>query len=240
MYKNLIALAVIISFAFPLHAESLKPGFKIGKTYTKTLTRDGKPIAPLPVGKWEVVGADRVNWRAGNKRLQVDKVFLAQVENAQLKGVIEVTSPIKIMSWAKTDSDRFCDRKDIHFIINRANYRKETDCWGVNHIRFKPKGDDLPKHIKQGFDWAKKNKLSLPKNTIAVTYVRFLHGKVLDVTYQFNPEIEGIKKSKKGNWRKTDWHKNTIDQYPEKKAFVKKIIAWGKKWDAKVDSVFSK
>ncbi len=234
-----VAIAAMVVAAQSSPSWSKTSHAKVGSKHRSSIKIGNSDVAiPLPGGEWKVIGSDVSVWSIGAKKININKRALAKVVDGKLHGVIYVQSSDR-RSVRGYNADKFCDRKNIHHIVNNGNYKKDRDCWGVNHNRFNL-WDKAPKYINQSFSWFGKNNIHTPANMIAVMYSVVGGGNYAKIIYFFNPEIEGISPPTYAEWGSSDWHPTKINQFPKKQVYVKKKIAWGKRWHKKVLSAVNK
>lgn len=233
--KHLLIATVVATIGFlqPAPSWSKSTDAPIGSKHKSSIQiGNSDVVVPLPEGEWEVVGSDTLKWSAGTKKLNVNARSLVKVIDKKLHGVIYLNIPDR-KSINGFEEDKFCNRKDIHHIVNNGNFRKGRDCWGVNHFRYNV-WDKAPKMIKQTFKWFSDNKIPTPPNMIDVEFSVVNDGRFIKAMYFFNPDVDGIAQSRSAEWDSTDWHPAKIYQFPEKQAYVKSKIAWGEAWHKKI------
>lgn len=210
--------------------------FKSGQAYRGQIAIGDKGVVvPLPPGEWRIAGYDTINFTDSRraKKLKIHRVSMVHVQDGVLHGVIRFLTPDRRVTSGFAPA-KFCDRKDIHHIVNNGNYRKDRDCWGVNHYNFSP-WSKMPEYVDEMYLWLGDNNVKLPGYMIATTFNIAASSRFLDVTYFFNPEVEGLEPSDPAvRWSASEWHSYRVAKGSERADYIQKMIAWGQDWHQKV------
>ena len=188
---------------------------------------------PLPDGEWVVTATHRSNLQSGTV---LSTVYMANVVDGKLAAAVRFRYAAENRSTGWKVS-RICSRKSLnHREIAAAYDGTQTDCWGVSFTR----GTSRP-----GSPGAKSDEylnnlgVKLPIAMLYVEYSRADYAELLRIRYTFNPEFGGISPPENTrSFRDVDYHPARIGNYPKKKAYMDKIIEWGKAWKPKVDAGF--
>ena len=194
----------------------------------------GSTQIPLPEGEWVLTGLEETFSDEYNERML--GVYLVRVENDVLAGAVSFKLPdgIPMYGWS---SSRFCDRENILFIETKANYDGgDVDCWGINHnLLFSSR---KPAGKAQTIDFLLARGIVVPLTFISMEYRRADPSKFVWSSYLVNPNVEGISPDASNSWRDSEWHHQSIVNYPEKVAYIERLKSWGREWKAKVDAGF--
>ncbi len=234
--KKIMALFGIF-FLSACATDTMHKTMPIGTTYQSNLKVGfGDTSIPLSDGKWKLIGYSTTG---NNNNTPIATGVLIQENGSTIsKGVIFQT-PTKFEKNGYVVS-KWCERKNVHFIEKKSNYAgREQDCWGVNHYKMTFRYNKIMAY-KQAQDYMKKNKLVLPLAMIATKHRKANSFKFLEVTYFFNPELEGFPPPKIANWGSSDWHPERITNDKAKVAYIDRIKEWGKTWDSKVSEHFNR
>ena len=209
--------------------------FKIGTKYRNNIQVGKNGIkVPLPAGEWILVGShvEQISSNKG-KKLNLHYVSMLNVKGKTIKGAIRFLAPEKRVNPGFPRS-KFCERKDIHHIVNNGNYRKSRDCWGVKHSGFNP-WDKMPEYVSETYDWIKNNDIKMPGFMMSSIFDIIANNRFLEINYYFNPQTEGFSRpSRPTSWKNSKWHRLLIHKYPKRQSYVKRRIAWSKDWHKKV------
>ena len=75
-----------------------------------------------------------------------------------------------------------------------------------------------------------------------MVYVRFRlanENNFLDIIHMINPDIEGIKPTRRASWKESEWHKDNIVSYPEKLKYIEKLKTWANNKMSDIEAGFS-
>lgn len=131
-----------------------------------------------------------------------------------------------------------------------ANNETMVGCWGLGFVDLSP---DNPENYfemmdreltsalnrdmqaegeftlrEQMADFIRREGVSVPVNLLSVTFAGASRGRVLQVDYFFNPDLEGIPQSRSGRFEDSDWNRANIGRYPKKIAYVNSLVDWAR------------
>ncbi len=200
----------------------------------------GSYEVPLPDGQWTVIGEYRFQ--------TTHNTTLGDLELAQLKTkktfekVITIRTVLNfgIRSGGGWKSSRDCENKDMHYIKKLSNSSKTLECNYVKHLSFIP--EEIKKNSTSGqlIGNLSEQGVSVPGNVISSVFIHGNPMNVLLVGVMFNPEADGLSPSPEADWHKTEWNPHNIDNFPERKAYVDKVIAWNQKWAPRYKAAFGR
>jgi hypothetical protein len=218
------AAAILLSLALPAQGQSVfnKPvGVKVQGS-----VEIGHARVPLPEGEWILLGKMEALSGGGPNGVPLHRVFLAQVKDKVLAGAVLINTNVEgvIGGWKRNTN---CDRVDTHFVDADRNYDgKNRECFWVNHVTTGV-GSNTWTSITGAYAYMDKNGIRRPSTVVAALYSISRNSNFVDVTYWFNPEVEGFDPPKVVDWHNNDWHKSRIVEDPKKLAYVEKLKNWG-------------
>lgn len=212
---------------------------------TGSVYRGSYPIKkqqiPLPEGDWVVIGKSLTKNNAGSNYV---RLVLANIKENVIHGIVGIGStvsiPTKIGRWDGFTYGEECNKKERHFTTTYANYGgSDQDCWYVTHsFMANVKLSESTKHIIRAQEYLENNEIVMPINMIRVSY-RLADRRILQrVSYYFSPEVAGFPPPLRAEWKESDWHHDRVYLDDKKVSYIDNLIAWGRKWHAKVKSGF--
>lgn len=233
-YKAMTATVVCGLLAGCVTTPATQTSVRTGAAYQSAIDV-GNVQVPLPDGKWLVAGsAVSLN----NNRTPIEKLFLVNEDNGVMRGavIIDTNRVPESYGWAYYKQ---CERKDVHFAKKLANYDGgEQDCYLVNHLSayFTDQTLKDPRYA-QTQDYLIKHGLKNPTHVVSADFRVADRMNFVSARYYFNPEADGLPPAP-GDWSATEWHKDRIQAFPDRKAYVEKIVAWADAWHPKVVAGF--
>ncbi|MDH5747849.1 MAG: hypothetical protein OEY85_00915 [Rhodospirillales bacterium] len=247
MKKNFKSLGLTVVFFFIIAVSffCLNPNianaesqFKVGQKYSGLiqLQKNGRSMQiPLPQGEWVVSGLEEK--QSPTSKSNMVKVYLFNFDKIRkiVKGVIVFWFPNENFSlgWA---ADKWCNRKNHLYKKVKNNYASTNiDCWGVHFARMT---SSKYQAAIDSLAYAHSNGYKVPINTVFARFKKVEYAETLQISYYFNPEVEGISSPEYSDTNNSDYHPTRIGQYPDKKKYVDKIVDWAKNWNKFVDLGF--
>ena len=202
-------LAILIAGAAPaMAAEIAAPGTVVHGH----LDLAGKQIV-LPAGDWIVAGraAETLPSLAGVPYGAIDSLVLLKLADGPAKTVaafvIARRNAIAITDgWGVAPE---CERTDILLAVVYQDDEGHSFCGFVNHV-MSALGPDPDPAWQQAVDYAKAHDLSLPNTWLMAGFRLSDLSDVLDVRYNFNPDLQGITPAPAGSWASSVWSRNQI------------------------------
>ena len=189
----------------------------------------------LPEGKWEVGAVGENSYPSGTIEI---KALLFQERNGTLEKVLQFKAPIEKGAATGWTVIKQCYREGMHY---RKTLAEEDggnqDCRWINHFipAFSASktiyGREFSNVILKRNLRAPHQFLSFGYN-IADTFSR------IDLRYYVAPEIDGFEAYPHTSWNGSPWHPAAIFQDEKKKAYVRRLQAWGDKFYEKVKAGF--
>lgn len=199
----------------------------------------GKNKFPLPPGKFKVA--------ISKKWLDFRNLLLIQTDEDT--GVIKWK--IKLMATGSTNEknsswvpSKMCDEKDNYYL--KANKGKPRfSCWSVSHstsdqedvvrlsisnnyfsfnqtMNHKIKADQSI--LSKSKNYETTNNLNSPSMFVVSRHHYGDKSKLYESEYYYNPEFDGIPKSKNYEWSSSEFHVSNINNFPEHEEFLKKFV----------------
>ncbi|GAB2913518.1 hypothetical protein GCM10027093_59990 [Paraburkholderia jirisanensis] len=236
-----------ISLATPGQPKAADPsglnGAMFGRTFQQSVQADHFNV-PLPPGQWVMLAHFNIHTptSAGHA------YFLGHIEHRRLVGGVRL--------FALHSNDQpgagFPAAKGCVIGNPNANYvyiesitaNDHQGCWIVDHYFTPPlqQWADRATRISAldravGGDLAAKG-VDYPQDLPTVRFTRAEKWGVLEVTYLFDPELDGIQSANALSVSESDWHAANISRFPEKVAYVAKLRAWGEGFWPKFQQAF--
>ena len=209
------------------------PNYKVGATF-RDVYNIGLSQIPLPEGEWKLIWY----YKEFVNQYPFHYALLIQTREGKLSKVVEAISPGR-QHTAGYSPSRFCERTDIIYMQKRANFSGgKQDCWGINHIEMTLE-DDWNQVYESQDRALRAEGIELPENMLIVNYYKGGHGKILEVYYGFNPELEGFPPPTNPSWSHSHWHKSRYMRDNKKIKYINRLKKWGTAWDSKINDGFA-
>jgi len=198
---------------------------------------------PLPPGDWAMLA---------NSSLAIPNssgmgYFLGRIEGKRLTGAVIVYA-LKSTLKPGTGFEIFrgCNDPNAIFVANEGAVPLDHQaCW-IIHTYFTPPwqqwGDRAVKIAtltrSAAGDMSAKG-VSYPQDLLAVQFFRAEKWGMINASYLFSPESEGIKSNTAPTPRDADWSPSNIQRYPEKVAYAGKLKDWGASFWPRFKEAFS-
>ncbi len=198
----------------------------------------GAYVVPLPEGRWTVIGEQK---GPSGAHMKLGRLALARFRG---DGAVDRVMTIDtVLSYGSRRGggwmmERDCERENMHYVKKVVNTLSERECYYVNH--FTPSAFSGGNSHARFADELRRRGVAIPANAIAAFFNQADKMNRLVVTVVFNPEAEGLPPSPDSDWTNTEWNSRNIDRYPERKAYVDKIVAWTKAWEPRYREAFGR
>lgn len=228
------ALAALILGGCTNEIGTAGDAFMSGSSVAKPL-RVGQKTIPLPDGKWIIAGSERTYGTLGTP---IENLVLLNTEkNAEILAVFVNTNLQRTAGshWTLPSS---CFRRDMLFVDGLQNYSEERHkCWYVNHIIL-GRTSRTSASILHALDVAHQRGMAVPTVGLYAYFHEADDSDEFSVGYLFDPSAAGIPVGSSSSWLVSDWHPDRIDTSTQRKAYVAKVIEWGRSWWPRVDDGF--
>jgi hypothetical protein len=205
----------------------------IGRTYQHELLMDGFKV-PLPQGDWAVLASFNI-WVVKSPQNKGMSYFLGRIEKGRLAGAM-VVNALRSPAEAPTGFDEFknCANPDnIYTSKEEIVPFDHQACW-VMHSMFTPpwqqwgdKAMQMDNIVRAAAGDLAAKGVTYPQDLVAVHFYRSEKWGVLNATYLFSPEQDGIKSDVAPSFRDSDWFGPNVQRYPEKVLYTNKLKTWG-------------
>ena len=202
-------LAILIAGSVPvMAAENVAPGTVVHGHVDLA----GKQVV-LPVGDWIVAGraAETLPSLAGVPYGAIDSLVLLKLADKPAKTVaafvIARRNAIAITDgWGVAPE---CQRTDILLAVVYQDDEGHSFCGFINHVvsAVDPESDPA---WKQAVDYANAQGLSLPATWLMAGFRLSDLSNVLDVRYNFNPDLQGVASVPATSWASSPWSRRQI------------------------------
>lgn len=204
----------------------------VGRSYRQSIELEGYKV-PLPPGQWAVLASisGHPNGASGVE------YFLGRIEQKKLVGAIRLFAvrsdelPGTGLPAAKGCTSGNPDLD--HLVLEEVTPYGHQACWLINNYYAPPlqQWEDRALRIAAldrlaGRDLAAKG-VSFPQDFVDVRFSRAETWGTLEVSYLFDPELDGIESNTALSARESDWHAPNVGRFPDKVAYLAKMRDWG-------------
>lgn len=126
----------------------------------------------------------------------------------------------------------------LHIVKRSNSAGGNQNCRGINHWRM-TSGSKSATDWKQAFRHWQATNIEIPVNALVVVFLKANDRSFVQVTYGFNPELDGFSPPAQAAWLVSDWHKDRYYTDKRKVTYVEMLKSWGEKWDSTVDDGFA-
>jgi hypothetical protein len=189
---------------------------------------------PLPPGEWAVLATSNIFVKS-NPQNAGTTYFIGKIEKGRLVGALQINA-LRTPAAAPTGFDEFkaCSNPDNLFTNKEAVAPFDHQaCW-VIHSFFTPpwlqwgdKGFPMENLMRAAAGDLAAKGVTYPQDLVAVQFIRSEKWGVLNATYLFSPEQDGIQSTVVPTFRDADWFARNVQRFPEKLAYVEKLRKWG-------------
>jgi hypothetical protein len=216
----------------------------IGRTYQRELLMNGFKV-PLPPGEWAVLASFTI-WITKSPQNKGTTYFLGRIENGRLAGAM-IVNALRSPAEAPTGFDEFknCANPDnIYTSKEEIVPFDHQACW-VMHSLFTPpwqqwgdKAMQMDNIVRAAAGDLAAKGVTYPQDLVAVHFYRSEKWGVLNATYLFSPEQDGIKSDVAPSFRDSDWFGPNVQRYPEKVLYTNKLKTWGASFWPQFEAAF--
>jgi len=201
----------------------------MGRTYHDSLLVNGFKL-PLPPGNWVMLANSSIHVTKDPSNTGMN-YFLGRIERKRLVGAVIIYA-MKSPGSGFAGFNR-CDTGNIYTAKEEITPFDHQACWNI-HTYFTPPWQQwADKTISingieraAAGDMAAKG-VTYPQDMISVQLFRSEKWGLLEASYVYNPESEGITSNVAPTFRDADWFGSNLQHYPEKIAYVNKLKDWG-------------
>ena len=218
--------------------------YKIGDKITDKIEFYKKYKFELPPGTWTVADRFRYSYYGatakgyqllkikGNK--VIEGLSIAELDiGARFQGAFNDAMHLVMF---KNEYDGCYDRPE-YYILEYFAKGSSHNCFWITHEDvykelFDPDDPELRGVNAQYKAWLRDNKIELPKIAIGSLhsyFSRLTGGKWFVMSHGFDPEVLGAPKSKFIDEERSEYHKYNINNYPDHKKIMEKVVSLGAK-----------
>ena len=216
----------------------------IGRTYQNELLMNGFKV-PLPQGEWAVLASFTI-WITKSPQNKGMTYFLGRIEKGRLAGAM-IVNALRSPADAPTGFDEFknCANPDnIYTSKEEIVPFDHQACW-VMHSLFTPpwqqwgdKAMQMDSVVRAAAGDLAAKGVTYSQDLVAVHFYRSEKWGVLNATYLFSPEEEGVRSNVVPTFRDSDWFGPNVQKFPEKVAYTNKLKAWGESFWPRFKAAF--
>ncbi|MBN3723581.1 hypothetical protein G3N92_05190 [Burkholderia sp. Ac-20379] len=220
----------------------LNPAF-VGRTYRQSIRIDGYDL-PLPAGEWAVLARGGVH----SKGYVGSAYFMGRIEHKRLVGAIRIAAvhadPTQSAPAIRSLNGCMEGNPNTNYVFVDSSDAPGLGCWLINNYYTPPWNAWADRAMRiDGLDRRAAGDLAAkgvdyPQDLMFVRFSRLESWGLLEVSYMFSPELDGIKSGSVLSAGESDWHATHIGRFPEKLAYVDKLRAWGQGFWPKFKQAF--
>jgi len=237
-----------ISLALPNGPQSKDPSgldsALLGRTYHQSISVVDFDV-PLPPGQWAVLANSSIHLRGASGMAY----FLGRIEHKRLVGGIRlfaVRSSEQPGAGFPAANGCTSGNPDLDYLfLESVTPYDHQACWLINNFFTPPLQQWADRAVKiasldraAAGDLAAKG-VSYPQDLLGVRFTRAEKWGVLEVTYLFDPERDGIASNTALSARESDWHAPNVGRFADKVAYVAKMRDWGESFWPKFQQAFA-
>jgi hypothetical protein len=172
--------------------------------------------------------------------------FLGKIEKGRLVGAMTVNA-LRSPVTALTGFDEFksCSNPDnIYTNKEEIVAFDHQACW-VMHSLFTPpwqqwgdKAMQMDNIVRAAAGDLAAKGVTYPQDLVAVHFYRSEKWGLLNVSYLFSPEQDGIQSNVAPTFRDSDWFGPHVQKFPEKVAYTNKLKQWGESFWPRFKAAF--
>lgn len=235
--KFILKSAMVVLCAFiapPVCAESLHTaprGSKVSGSF-----EIGGAQFPLPAGNWVLAGRGESFLAAATGNIRYGRVHLIEVVDNKISRSITVEAPLRNQGsgtgWSRNTS--VCDRGNSYFNQSDKNFNpRDARCLNSNYFVVVSPNNPADS-IKDLYEYLGEQKLTIPLIRVTSEHWMTSSNAYIRASYEFNPETIKITSGPYERWDTADWNKERIKAFPDKIAFMEKIVAFGKEIEGQI------
>jgi len=216
----------------------------MGRTYNRSIAVDGFDV-PLPPGQWAMLANSSVHVRNASGMFY----FLGRIEHKRLVGglrVLALKTPDKPGDGFPAIRGCVAGNPGLNYVfVDSITPFDHQACWTVSNYFTPPwqQWADRATRIESldraaAGDMAAKG-ITYPQDFVAIRFSRSEKWGYLEATYLFDPELDGLSSTTALSFRDSDWHVTNINRFPDKLAYVVKLMGWAEIFWSKFQQAFA-
>jgi hypothetical protein len=236
-----------ISMAVPTAASSsdvsgLNSAF-VGRTYRQSIAVAGYEV-PLPPGQWAMLANSTIRMHGATGIAY----FLGRIEHRRLVGVVRVfamhTDDQPGAGFPAAAGCTSGNHGVNYLALDSVTPFGHQACWLINNYFTPPWQQWADRAMKiSALDRAAAGDLAAkgvdyPQDLVDVRFTRAETWGLLEVSYLFDPELDGIKSGTVLSVRDSEWHASNAERFPDKLAYIARMREWGEGFWPKFQAAF--
>lgn len=216
----------------------------LGRTYRQSITVEGFNL-PLPPGQWAVLANSSVRLHGASGVAY----FLGRIEHRRLVGAMRLfalRSSEQPGTGFPAANGCTSGNPNLNYLsIESVTPFGHQACWLINNYFTPPLQQWADRAVRiaaldraAAGDLAAKG-VNYPQDLVDVRFTRAEMWGLLEVSYLFDPELDGIASSTALSARESDWHAPNADRFPDKVAYLAKMRDWGDGFWPKFQQAFA-
>ena len=192
----------------------------------------GTRIVPLLPGDWTVAA---IHESRSSSNSPIGRAILVQLADGKLARWAYVSTNLEWNSAGWKRNKSICDRHNVHYgYADGNNNPKDAECWVLNH-RGQTLGANASQVWVDFYRWS--DSRGRPNTSLSLEYFFTRNGDFLEVTYDFNPVVDGFRDTSTASWRGNPWHVDMASKDARKLEYLRKLKATGEEQFAILKSV---
>ncbi|WP_027795548.1 hypothetical protein [Paraburkholderia acidipaludis] len=223
-------------------ASGLNSAF-VGRTYRQSIAVAGYEV-PLPPGQWAMLANSSIKARGGSGIAY----FLGRIEHRRLVGAVRVFavhSNDQPGTGFPAASGCVSGNHDVNYLsLDSVTPFGHQACWLINNYFTPPWQQWADRATRMSAldraaagDLAAKG-VDYPQDLVDVRFTRAETWGLLEVSYLFDPELDGVTSGTALSVRDSEWHGPNADRFPDKLAYIAKMRDWGEGFWPKFQAAF--
>jgi hypothetical protein len=204
----------------------------LGRTYRQSIPVVGFTV-PLPPGEWAMLSNSTIHLHGSSGMAY----FLGRIEHKKLVGAIRLFAVLSTeQPGAGFPSVNGCvsGNPNLNYLsIDSITPGGHQGCWLINNYFTPPLRQWADRAVKiDALDRAAAGDLAAKGVTYQQDFVdvRFTRSEtwgLLEVSYLFDPELNGVTANVALSARESDWHAPNVIHFPDKMTYLAKTREWG-------------
>ena len=215
----------------------------LGRTYSGSIPINGFRL-PIPPGNWAMLANSSIKTQTATGMAY----YFGRIEHKRVVGIIKafaVRSNEKPGAGFAVSACKKDNPNDHYQFIDAHIPNDHEACWFIDSYYTTPWQSWADRAINlisldraAAGDMAAKG-VTYPQDFVGVRFERAEKWGLLEVTFMFSPDSEGIASNAALSYKEADWYVVNIVRYPEKKAYVAKLKNWGTSFWPKFQTAFA-
>jgi hypothetical protein len=193
---------------------------------------------PLPDGEWTVIG--RQTYYNDIYRVNADLLLIRTTINEF--GEQEVSDLLSISTNLEPGAGGFeniCTGEvTARFLLAGIESDRilSQDCWGIDHMEMSFSEEQIRENrdLAEARDYLRSNGILVPINMIYAKHRLSDAYDYLTIWRFFNPDLAGIPQTRYADHERSDWHKDNIGGFPDKRVYAERLGRQAESWQGEL------